>query len=91
MEEALASVVKGLVSCPVIGVTTSVGYGASFVGIAALLSMLNSFTSRGSVANIDKGFGIGCQPDLINKIGEERNDQGRLFACQISLFSQERI
>ncbi len=68
MEGALASVVGGLVSCPVIGVPTSVGYGASFGGIAALLSMLNSCASGVSVVNIDNGFGAGYQANLINKI-----------------------
>ncbi|MGB9616637.1 MAG: nickel pincer cofactor biosynthesis protein LarB [Desulfomonilaceae bacterium] len=68
MEGALASVVGGLVSCPVIGVPTSVGYGASFGGIAALLSMLNSCASGVSVVNIDNGFGAGYQASLINRI-----------------------
>lgn len=68
MEGALASVVGGLVSCPVIGVPTSVGYGASFGGVAALLSMLNSCASGVSVVNIDNGFGAGYQANLINKI-----------------------
>jgi NCAIR mutase (PurE)-related protein len=68
MEGALASVVGGLVSCPVIGVPTSVGYGASFGGISALLSMLNSCASGVSVVNIDNGFGAGYQASLINKI-----------------------
>jgi NCAIR mutase (PurE)-related protein len=68
MEGALASVVAGLVSCPVIGVPTSVGYGASFGGIAALLSMLNSCASGVSVVNIDNGFGAGYQASLINKM-----------------------
>ena len=67
MEGALASVVGGLVSCPVIAVPTSVGYGASFNGIAALLSMLNSCASGVSVVNIDNGFGAGYQASLINK------------------------
>jgi pyridinium-3,5-biscarboxylic acid mononucleotide synthase len=59
MEGALTSVVGGLVSCPVIGVPTSVGYGASFNGLAALLSMLNSCATGVSVVNIDNGFGAG--------------------------------
>jgi NCAIR mutase (PurE)-related protein len=59
MEGALTSVVGGLVSCPVIGVPTSVGYGASFDGLAALLSMLNSCATGVSVVNIDNGFGAG--------------------------------
>jgi hypothetical protein len=68
MEGALASVVGGLVSCPVIGVPTSVGYGASFGGVAALLSMLNSCASGVSVVNIDNGFGAGYQASLINHL-----------------------
>jgi pyridinium-3,5-biscarboxylic acid mononucleotide synthase len=68
MEGALASVVGGLVSCPVIGVPTSVGYGASFGGLAALLSMLNSCASGVSVVNIDNGFGAGYQGHLINRL-----------------------
>jgi pyridinium-3,5-biscarboxylic acid mononucleotide synthase len=68
MEGALASVVGGLVSCPVIGVPTSIGYGASFKGVAALLSMLNSCASGVSVVNIDNGFGAGYQASLINKM-----------------------
>jgi NCAIR mutase (PurE)-related protein len=68
MEGALTSVVGGLVACPVIGVPTSVGYGASFGGIAALLTMLNSCASGVSVVNIDNGFGAGYQASLINKI-----------------------
>jgi NCAIR mutase (PurE)-related protein len=69
MEGALTSVVGGLVSCPVIGVPTSVGYGASFGGVAALLCMLNSCASGVSVVNIDNGFGAGYQASLINKLG----------------------
>ncbi|MCK8603389.1 nickel pincer cofactor biosynthesis protein LarB [Desulfoferrobacter suflitae] len=67
MEGALASVVGGLVACPVIGVPTSVGYGASFGGLAALLGMLNSCAPGVSVVNIDNGFGAGYQAHLINK------------------------
>ena len=69
MEGALASVVGGLVDVPVIAVPTSVGYGASFNGIAALLSMLNSCSSGVSVVNIDNGFGAGYLAPMINKIG----------------------
>lgn len=72
MEGALASVVGGLVSCPVIGVPTSIGYGASFGGVAALLSMLNSCASGVSVVNIDNGFGAGYQASLINKLAVGR-------------------
>jgi pyridinium-3,5-biscarboxylic acid mononucleotide synthase len=68
MEGALASVVAGLVSCPVIAVPTSVGYGASFGGVSALLSMLNSCASGVSVVNIDNGFGAGYQANLINHV-----------------------
>ena len=63
-----AFVVVGLVSCPVIAVPTSVGYGASFGGLAALLCMLNSCASGVSVVNIDNGFGAGYQASLINKM-----------------------
>jgi len=69
MEGALASVIGGLVSCPVIGVPTSVGYGASFGGLAAMLTMLNSCASGVSVVNIDNGFGAGYQASLINRMG----------------------
>ena len=69
MEGALASVVGGLVSCPVIGVPTSIGYGASFGGVSALLCMLNSCASGVSVVNIDNGFGAAYQASLINKQG----------------------
>ena len=65
MEGALTSVVGGLVSCPVIGVPTSVGYGASFGGITALLSMLNSCATGVAVVNIDNGFGAGVYAHLI--------------------------
>lgn len=66
MEGALASVVGGLADCPVIAVPTSVGYGASFGGISALLSMLNSCASGVSVVNIDNGFGAGYCASQIN-------------------------
>ena len=68
MEGALASVVGGLVDCPVIAVPTSVGYGASFNGLAALLAMLNSCASGVSVVNIDNGFGAGYQASMINQV-----------------------
>ncbi len=68
MEGALASVIGGLADCPVIAVPTSVGYGASFGGVSALLSMLNSCASGVSVVNIDNGFGAGYQAHLINHI-----------------------
>lgn len=66
MEGALASVVGGLVDCPVIAVPTSVGYGANFGGLSALLSMLNSCSSGVSVVNIDNGFGAGYLANKIN-------------------------
>lgn len=66
MEGALASVVGGLCDCPVIAVPTSVGYGASFGGVAALLSMLNSCASGVSVVNIDNGFGAGYLASMMN-------------------------
>lgn len=66
MEGALASVIGGLADCPVIAVPTSVGYGASFGGVAALLSMLNSCASGVSVVNIDNGFGAGYLANMIN-------------------------
>lgn len=70
MEGALASVIGGLVDCPVIAVPTSVGYGASFGGVAALLSMLNSCASGVSVVNIDNGFGAGYLASMINQMRE---------------------
>jgi pyridinium-3,5-biscarboxylic acid mononucleotide synthase len=68
MEGALPSAVGGLVSCPVIAVPTSVGYGASFHGLAALLGMLNSCASNVTVVNIDNGFGAGYVSSLINRL-----------------------
>jgi hypothetical protein len=68
MEGALPSVVGGLVGVPVIAVPTSVGYGASFKGMAALLGMLNSCASNVSVVNIDNGFGAGYVASLINRL-----------------------
>ncbi|MDR0883952.1 MAG: nickel pincer cofactor biosynthesis protein LarB [Oscillospiraceae bacterium] len=69
MEGALASVIGGLVDCPVIAVPTSVGYGAAFGGVSALLSMLNSCASGVSVVNIDNGFGAGYLASQINHMG----------------------
>ncbi len=66
MEGALASVIGGLADCPVIAVPTSVGYGASFGGVSALLSMLNSCASGVSVVNIDNGFGAGYLASMMN-------------------------
>ena len=69
MEGALASVIGGLAECPVIAVPTSVGYGASFGGLSALLSMLNSCASGVTVVNIDNGFGAAYSASMINHIG----------------------
>src|SRR5436309_3121132 len=68
MQDVLPSVVGGLVACPVIAVPTSVGYGASFHGLAALLGMLNSCASNVTVVNIDNGFGAGYVASLINRL-----------------------
>ena len=68
MEGALASIIGGLVKAPVIAVPTSIGYGANFEGLSALLSMINSCSSGVSVVNIDNGFGAGYQASLINHI-----------------------
>ena len=67
MEGALPSVVGGLVGVPVVAVPTSIGYGASFGGVAALLGMLNSCSSNVTVVNIDNGFGAGFVASLINR------------------------
>lgn len=67
MEGALASLVSGLVSCPVIGVPTSCGYGANFEGLSSLLTMLNSCSPGVAVVNIDNGFGAGYFASLINQ------------------------
>lgn len=75
MEGALASVLGGLVDCPVIAVPTSVGYGASFGGISALLSMLNSCASGVSVVNIDNGFGAGYLAGLINHMDKKEKNE----------------
>ena len=72
MEGALASVIGGLADCPVIAVPTSVGYGASFGGVSALLSMLNSCASGVSVVNIDNGFGAGFLASRINHMEEKK-------------------
>ena len=71
MEGALASVIGGLADCPVIAVPTSVGYGALFNGLSALLSMLNSCASGVSVVNIDNGFGAGYLASMINHISKK--------------------
>ena len=72
MEGALASVVGGLADCPVVAVPTSVGYGASFGGVSALLAMLNSCASGVSVVNIDNGFGAGFAASRINHMEARR-------------------
>jgi NCAIR mutase (PurE)-related protein len=75
MEGALASVIGGLVASPVIAVPTSVGYGASFHGLAALLTMLNSCASGVAVVNIDNGFGAGYLAGMINRIGQSTTEK----------------
>ncbi len=72
MEGALASVIGGLADCPVIAVPTSVGYGASFQGLSALLSMLNSCASGVSVVNIDNGFGAGYLASMMNHMVQKQ-------------------
>jgi len=74
MEGALASVVGGIVDKPVIAVPTSVGYGANFNGLSALLTMLNSCASGITVVNIDNGFGAGFAAHLINRLGGTENE-----------------
>jgi NCAIR mutase (PurE)-related protein len=74
MEGALTSVVGGLVAQPIISVPTSIGYGASFGGISALLTMLNSCATGIAVVNIDNGFGAGCMAHRINLLGETTNE-----------------
>ncbi len=77
MEGALPSVIGGLAACPVIAVPTSVGYGASFGGVTALLAMLNSCASGVSVVNIDNGFGAGYQAALIDRAWWDAREPGR--------------
>ena len=72
MEGALASVIGGMADCPVIAVPTSIGYGANFGGLSALLSMLNSCASDVSVVNIDNGFGAGYLASMINHMEGSR-------------------
>src|SRR5512143_3219685 len=72
MEGALPSVIGGLVSVPIIAVPTSVGYGASFGGVAALLGMLNSCAANVTVVNIDNGFGAGEVAALANRLAEKK-------------------
>ena len=72
MEGALPSVLGGLVSVPVIAVPTSVGYGASFQGVSALLTMINSCANGISVVNIDNGFGAGYIASQINRLAERK-------------------
>jgi pyridinium-3,5-biscarboxylic acid mononucleotide synthase len=71
MEGALPSVVGGLIDRPIIAVPTSVGYGTSMQGVAALLAMLNTCVPGISVVNIDNGFGAGVMAALINRVGEK--------------------
>lgn len=73
MEGTLASVIGGLVSCPVIAVPISARYGASFEGLTALLAMLSSCASGVSAVNIDNGFGAAYQASLINHLGSRRD------------------
>ena len=77
MEGALASVVGGLVPCPVIAVPTSIGYGASFGGLAPLLTMLNSCAAGVAVVNIDNGFGAGYMAALIARAAGTTEDSGK--------------
>lgn len=76
MDGVLPSVVGGLVECPVVAVPTSRGYGASFGGLAALLTMLNSCAAGVGVMNIDNGFGAGCLAHRINILGEGQRARG---------------
>ncbi len=76
MEGALPSVVAGMVGVPVIAVPTSIGYGASFGGVAALLGMLNSCANGVSVVNIDNGYGAGCIASMINHLGDRGSGIG---------------
>jgi NCAIR mutase (PurE)-related protein len=77
MEGALPSVVGGLVARPVVAVPTSVGYGASLGGLAALLAMLNSCAAGVTVVNIDNGFGAGYAAALINRWNDDEKEEGR--------------
>ncbi|MCL6472923.1 MAG: nickel pincer cofactor biosynthesis protein LarB [Firmicutes bacterium] len=74
MDGVLPSVVGGMVSCPVVAVPTSIGYGSHFGGLAPLLTMLNSCATGVAVVNIDNGFGAGCLAAMINQIGEDKGD-----------------
>jgi NCAIR mutase (PurE)-related protein len=76
MDGVLPSVVGGLVECPVVAVPTSRGYGASFNGLAALLTMLNSCAAGVGVMNIDNGFGAGCLAHRINAFGMKQDRSG---------------
>ena len=73
MDGALASVVGGLIEKPIVAVPTSVGYGASFEGLSALLTMLNSCAAGIATVNIDNGFGAGCLAHKINVLPEDEN------------------
>ena len=89
MEGALASVVGGLASCPVIAVPTSVGYGASFGGITALLAMMNSCAAGVSVVNIDNGFGAGFIAHRINHVGARKTRRAQSCSCRKRTLSQK--
>jgi pyridinium-3,5-biscarboxylic acid mononucleotide synthase len=90
MEGALASVVTGLVNAPVIAVPTSVGYGASFGGLAALLAMLNSCANGVAVVNIDNGFGAGYLAGVINRLGQPAGEpNGRASVATTTLKTNE--
>ncbi len=91
MEGALPSLVAGLVERPVIAVPTSVGYGASFGGLAALLSMLNTCAAGVSVVNIDNGFGAGYTAALINRQNKDRESNGELLLPVRTLPSSTNI
>lgn len=91
MEGALPSVVGGLVACPVIAVPTSVGYGASFGGLAALLAMLNSCAAGVSVVNIDNGFAAGYQAALINRLADAPADDERPESAAAADSSAPRV
>jgi NCAIR mutase (PurE)-related protein len=90
MEGALPSVVAGLVDTPVIAVPTSIGYGASFGGLAALLGMLNSCAAGISVVNIDNGFGAGYMASLINHTGHRSAGSGSMPAIDHQTATTER-
>lgn len=85
MEGALASVIGGLVDKPVIAVPTSVGYGASFHGLSALLTMINSCANSVAVVNIDNGYGAGFIAGQINRLGEKMSDRNIYLECETGI------